>query len=328
MRVITIYPNFKNRGGAQGVALQLAKGLNDKDIPIVLTKTPEQHIISDYKDGVHFESFSFNSVRKYCNIDTVFLSHHRKYTSVLLFFNIFLRKRLNIVHVVHSTFSNLKFLSFFPKKVIAVSNGVRKNLIEYFSLSPQNVKVIFNGIKDMRVDQPLRAEDGKIKILLPARICAVKQQVDLVLRTKRKLLSHIHIYFAGVGEDMENLQNVINNEGQYHYLGYISLEDEIHKYDYICLFSQKEGLPLSLIEGCMFGKPLITNDISSVLDVNEPNETGFVYSDFDSLIEGLNNLPYHNTNEYTRLSENARKRYEDYFTEEKMIARYREVINL
>ena len=37
-RVISIYSNFANQGGAQDVTLQLAHALNETDKPIVLTK--------------------------------------------------------------------------------------------------------------------------------------------------------------------------------------------------------------------------------------------------------------------------------------------------
>ena len=84
-----------------------------------------------------------------------------------------------------------------------------------------------------------------------------------------------------------------------------------------------EGLPLSLIEGLRFGKPLITNKLSAVLDVNKPGETGFAYDDFSSLIDGLNHLPHIDWAIYKQMASNARKRFEECFTEEKMINRYK-----
>ena len=37
IRVITIYPNFSNKGGAQNIALRLAEKLNEINTPIVPT---------------------------------------------------------------------------------------------------------------------------------------------------------------------------------------------------------------------------------------------------------------------------------------------------
>ena len=132
---------------------------------------------------------------------------------------------------------------------------------------------------------------------------------------------------AGVGDDELALKNAIGNSFQYHYLGQIPIFDELQNYDYVCLFSEKEGLPLSLIEGLMFGKPLITNDIPGALDVNVKNVTGFVCESYDMLINCLNSLPSRETPEYDNMSKNARKRYEALFTEEKMIIKYRELLS-
>ena len=43
MKIITVYSNFKNQGGAQNMALLLAQSLN-KDVPVVLTCTPLEEI--------------------------------------------------------------------------------------------------------------------------------------------------------------------------------------------------------------------------------------------------------------------------------------------
>ena len=161
---------------------------------------------------------------------------------------------------------------------------------------------------------------------MPGRICPVKQQVELVRRTKGKLPHGIHFYFAGMGEDENLLRKEIACSTQYHYVGFLNIMENLEKYDYVCLFSQKEGLPLSLIEGLMFGKPLLTNMLPAVLDVNVPGETGFAFPDFEALVNGLGQLPKPGDSEYARLSRSARKRYEEIFTEERMIENYRHVI--
>lgn len=324
MKVISIYPNFSNNGGAQNIILKIAQSLNKYE-PIILSENVDD-IDIDYKLQANYLSFSFKVVRELAHRDVLFLSHHRKTTSVLLLYSYLIKNPLHIIHVAHNTFTNLKYLTLFPKRVIAVSNGVKENLIHYFHFPEQRIQVIFNGLEDYRSERCSRLDAHNIRILIPGRICSVKQQVEIVKRTKGKLLSHVHIYFAGVGEDEFELRNVIGDSMQYHYLGYINLAENINRYDYVCLFSQKEGLPLSLIESCMFGRPMITNDLSSVMDVNVDGETGFVFKNFDSFITGLNTLPFTGTPEYIRLSNNARKRYEEYFTEDRMIEQYRRVI--
>lgn len=69
----------------------------------------------------------------------------------------------------------------------------------------------------------------------------------------------------------------------------------------------------------MYGKPLITNELPAVLDVNKAGVTGFVFPDFISFAKGLNGLPMPDSEEYQRLSCNARLRYVRFFTEEKIV---------
>lgn len=114
MKIISNYPNFKNKGGAQDITIQLAKKLNG-NIPIVLTDTPMDKIHPDYKkENIHFEKFSIYSIFKYNAPDTVFLSHHRSQTSRLMFLNFFFAGKLKIIHVAHNTFTNLKPLTWLP----------------------------------------------------------------------------------------------------------------------------------------------------------------------------------------------------------------------
>lgn len=326
IRIISVYPNFANRGGAQDVTIQLAERLNENSSPIVLTETRLIDIVPDYQSRVKFVPFGWKMVRELANADTVFLSHHRKSTSSLMLFSFMLGKKLHIVHIAHNTFNTLRWFCFFPKTMVAVSNGVKENLVEYFHVPDKSVTVIFNGIKDFRNNRNVKTNTNEIHILLPGRICSVKQQVEIVRQTRGKLAAYIHIFFAGVGEDVVLLEKEIANELQYHYIGFIDINENLNRYDYVCLFSQKEGLALSLIEGLMFGKPLITNDLLAMLDVNKAGETGFVFPDFTSLVEGVNGLPRPDSEEYRRLSLNARMRYEDVFKEEKMIAKYKEII--
>lgn len=326
MRVVSVYPNFANQGGAQDVALQLAEHLNKGVKPIVLVETPLSDIVPAYSSRAEFLPFSWHNVRKLADGNTLFLSHHRKNTSLLLLFGGMMCKKLPLIHVAHNTFTSLKWLSYFPETIIAVSNAVKANLIEYFEVPENRVQVVFNGMKDVRNDKVSKLHPHEIHILLPGRICPVKQQVEMVKALRGKLAHHIHIFFAGMGEDVEILKEEIAGDAQFHYVGFLKMDEHLNEYDYVCLFSKNEGLPLSLIEGLMFGKPLITNNLPAVLDVNKSGETGFVFTDFKALAKGLNELPMPDSEEYQRLSYSTRLRYEHFFTEENMIMQYKRLI--
>ena len=166
----------------------------------------------------------------------------------------------------------------------------------------------------------------EVSILIIGRVCNVKQQVKLVRETKTKINDNVKFYFVGIGEDVDSLIKEIGDSNQYIYLGYAKASDIMNKYDYVCLFSKKEGLPLTLIEACMFGKPLITNDIPAALEINRSEYTGYVFQDFAELVQGCNKLPSKESDKYMFLSMNARKQYEENFTEDIMLSKYEDYI--
>lgn len=329
IEIVSIYPNFANKGGAQNVVLQISNAFSGTK-GIVLTNTDKNRIVDGYENLAVYKKYTLGNIYKLYkeNPSRIFLSHHRKCTTKLMLLKWLFFWRLRVVHVAHSTFDTLKYVSFYPKHVIAISNAVKKNLIKYFDIDSSQITLIHNGLLDVVKEKEI-IEDNIIKVILPGRICSLKRQSEIVEKTKGKLKNNIKFYFAGVGteEDERALKKSIGESSQYCFLGQISVLEELQNYDYVCLFSEKEGLPLSLIEGLMFGKPLITNDIPGALDVNVGGETGFVCHDYESLIQCLNSLPFPKSSAYLQMSKNTRKRYEDLFTEDKMIRAYKELLS-
>lgn len=329
MNIVTVYPSFEKKGGAEDVAISLACELKYKYHPIALHLG--DNIFGDYQSsGITFKKFCIHNIKQLHEENSVFLSHHRKTTTYLILMSkIFFKDRLRIIHVAHSTFTSLKRITLFPKHNIAVSNAVKQNMIDYFKLSENRINVIYNGIKDHFDPENQNAciNSHSINILFLGRIDPIKQQVEFVRKTKGYLKDNIRIYFAGIGSDYENLKQAIANDSHYITMGLINPYQELPKYDYVCLFSQKEGLPLSLIEAQMFAKPLITNDILPCMEINKDGETGFICHSWTEVINRINFLPKNFEIEYKTLSANSRKSFESNFDFNIMIESYQNYIN-
>lgn len=325
-RVVNVYPYFRNQGGAQNVALQLAENLNAA-FPIVLISTPPEDVPEAYRNRAEYKRLSLATVRRLDDGNTVFISHHRKTTLILILFQMLLLRKLPLIHVAHSTFTNLRRITLFPKKCVAISQTVKRNMTDYFKVPEKNITVIYDGVKDSATKEILSVQkSGQINILFAGRLCKLKRQVLIAEYLQDKLPPHIHLFFAGEGEDREALVRAIGDNKQMHYLGQIDMKKEIGRFHYTLLFSEKEGLPLTLLESCMFGHPMLTNDIPAAMEINKNGKTGFVYRDIKSLADGLDNLPFPGSAEYEALSENARKEYEDKFREETMIEKYKMIM--
>lgn len=326
MGIVSIYTNFGNKGGAQQVALQLAHGLTGEARPLLLTRTPLDQIVADYRAQAEFKRLSVRTLYGLRLKDTLFISHDRKSTTFLMLLKRTLMPQLRVLHVAHSVHDTLHWATLLPHNIVAVSAATKQNLVKYFGVNERNIRIIYNGIHDEGVKSNRFAHSPVINILFAAQVYPLKQQVALAHFVKGKLPPNVHIYFAGNGVDSEALKAEIKNSDNLHYLGHINIKDNIGRFHYSLLFSQREGLPITLIESCMYGLPMLTNQLPAMLEVNVPASTGFAYRNFAALIEGLKQLPQPESDEYKRLSTNARQRYETLFTEARMMNEYREII--
>lgn len=325
MKIYNCYTNLEKYGGAELIAINLTKGLSNfcNSSELLLFNKLIHHYSYNLND-LKINIFSFSFFLKLQSKD-ILISHHRKITTLLIILRLLFFKKFRLIHVAHNEFFTLKFASLFPKEIIAVSERVKQNLIHYFQIHPNRITVIYNGISD-NFNVISKSESDTIKILYPARITNVKQQVEIVKHLKNKINPNIKIYFAGEGEDQEILIREIEKDSQFHFIGFIDIQKNIQEFDYIMLFSKVEGLPTVFIEACMNSKPIICNNVGGNIEILERGKNGFLANDFSELISVLNNLPNSITNEYKLMSENARIIYDTRFTIDKMISNYVKII--
>ena len=90
------------------------------------------------------------------------------------------------------------------------------------------------------------------------------------------------------------------------------------------LFSEHEGLPITLIEAAMTGTPIVCNNVGGNPEVVTDRMSGFVLekNDWNGLAAVLNSFSSISKAEYQRMSEAARKQYLDRFTFEKFRSSY------
>jgi glycosyltransferase involved in cell wall biosynthesis len=329
-RIITLYHNFKNEGGAQNIALTLASELSSEKNPLVLSFTSSQKINKTYKQMSHrFEKLNFTSVLKLKNSDII-LSHHRSVTTFIIILKFLFYRKFRIIHVAHNVFYNYKYFTIFPKEVVAVSKAVKNNLISYFGVRPENIFIIYNGVKEDNFEKaytPKNNNNNNINILYPARITEVKGQLNFTRITLNKLNSNINISFAGQGELIDELRELTQSSKQFKVLGHINEINELYThYDYVCLFSSKEGLPISLIEACKYGLPIVSNGIGGIGEIVINNFNGFIVNEYASLADFINKLPSPATEAYKLLSLNSKKMYENFFNYNQMIDSYKKLI--
>ena len=106
----------------------------------------------------------------------------------------------------------------------------------------------------------------------------------------------IHYILCGKGDQLTALQQLsaeLKLEDRVHFLGYrTDVVDICSRADVFAMPSRREGLPVASLEAMYCGLPLVTSNISGLVDVMENGVSGYMYSSDDAagFAEGLRKL--------------------------------------
>jgi len=181
------------------------------------------------------------------------------------------------------------------EKVIAISDAVRENLIDYFGVDKEKVSLIYNGIdvkkflRELSEEEKYRLKDKfGIKrdynvIGMIARFTPDKGHVVL-LRALYEILKdkpNVQLVLAGDGEKKQDIirlsrelnisDNVVFAKPQINTGNLLAVMD-------VFMFTpeRREGLGLVLLEALASGKPVVAADVGGVSSVIEDNVNGFL----------------------------------------------------
>ncbi|WP_183558398.1 glycosyltransferase family 4 protein [Mucilaginibacter sp. SP1R1] len=324
--VISVTTNLGRFGGAQKVLMDVHEGLRTEYDAKILGFQDFRDLHPKY--GIRSSEYIRFNNPFYLN-NKILIVHARNVMAFIMVLKRLFFLNTKILYVSHNVYHNHRRISFFPDDIISISQKVTGNLLDYFKLKNRRVRLIYNGIRD-EVFPARRSyrEDGRIVILYSARVNAVKRQLELVERLSGKLHPGLSIQFAGSGPDYEVLKEKCSGTENFMALGFVENVHELVSHaDYLMLFSVQEGLPISLIEGIMHGKPLLVNDVGGNFEIGIPGLNGIALEeDWDVLAETLNGLISLPATTYSRMSRHSRERYETMFTYDDMVANYLNVI--
>ena len=283
-------------------------------------------------EEVKIASFSpYSHVRKFLNIEerdflyvrnikelkgAIIIVHERGFCTKLVLQNKILSLGLRIIYVHHSLLKGKRFLTFLPDEIVGISDRVIENLTDYFHFDKRLITKIYNGIPDsVKTISIVPPNKKQIKVLHVGRICEGKQQIEIVKRLSNLISSSVCVDFMGVGDQYEELLQITAKSQNFKAIGFHSdVAAVMQGYDYVLLYSTIEGLPISLIEACMCGKPIICNDVGGNTEIGINGRNAFVVGDWDDLLITLNNLSEIEDVKYSEMCVQSRRIYEENFT--------------
>lgn len=166
--------------------------------------------------------------------------------------------------------------SFTKVTIVTDANAVASELTNQTSIKADYV--VHNGI-DTQLFRPFSKYLARCRLALPAGIelvgCAARVEDGkghiALIDSLKSLPEHVHLVFAGDGSKREfytrygieqSLQNRI------HWLGKVDAMPLFYSaIDIFCLFSEREGLPLTLLEAMACNIPVIASDVGGVKEI-------------------------------------------------------------
>lgn len=161
------------------------------------------------------------------------------------------------------------------------------------------------------------------KILTCSNVIAVKR-LDRLLEALLKVNSEVEWVHYGDGELMAELKALaqkLPNNIHYDFRGYISNSDlmDIYRHEHIDVFmnvSESEGVPVSIMEACSFGIPVIATDVGGNGEIVKNGYNGYLVSKEGSsndIARKLKLIIDMTENEIMQMRANSRKLWEDNF---------------
>ena len=209
-------------------------------------------------------------------------------------------------HVFHSYFGKIKTFIFktierrLARKsdgIIAISNIQKKELSEIHKICPASkIKVIPLGfdLEKFHLNKEINREktrvqfgikEDEIAIAIVGRLAAIKNHtlfLNVVEQICQETTKKVTFFIVGDGDERPSIEKRVNelNEKFGKIIVMTSWVKDIGPFnagmDIICLTSDNEGTPVSLIEAQAGGLPIVTTDVGGVKDILLDGQTGYV----------------------------------------------------
>lgn len=221
----------------------------------------------------------------------------------------------DVVRTEHRKFLIVeKFFQRFTGATVPVSKYDEKNLIK--EKITKNIQTIYNGIDENLIKKaknfPIQIKESKI-ILTIARISPQKK-FDMFLEVAKEFQGKdtAFIWIGGSTEKtIEKIKEEYNVPQNVYLLGDVpNASDYINLCDIFVLFSNFEGLPMSIIEAMSQKKAIIASDVGGICELVDSSNGALVHSneeaihEISNLLSNMNLLNQKNNASYEKYLKN------------------------
>ncbi|KAA5544747.1 glycosyltransferase [Adhaeribacter rhizoryzae] len=293
-----------------------------------------------------FNTSKLTSLAAYCRQNQIGVVHsHGKGAGVYARLLKIMLPSLKVIHTLHGFhigeygqlqkqlyFLYEKALAPLTKTFINVSEGEKKQCIDFKLFKPNHSVVIYNAIAPLENKAiPILPKLANKTVITTISRFDFQKNMELAYEIAKVFKNQPDVAFLWIGDgsdkpklaalaQREKLQNIYFTGFCDNIAGYLSLTD-------IYLSTSRwEGLPYALIEAASVGIPIVASDVVGNNEIVEPNNNGFLFN-LNSPEEAVAYLKLlvADKDTYAAMSEAAYRIFQKKFRIEAMIAKLESV---
>lgn len=290
------------------------------------------------KPGLDFSMiFKIKKVLKESKADTVHTHRYCAQYAVPAAIMAGVKKRVHTVHSVAdkengklARIINRFFFKYCKVVPVALSELIRKSIIDEYKIKKDKIPVIYNGIdlsKCIPKDNYLLGNN--FKILHIGRFSEPKNHKGLVkaFQMFHETHSNSELWLIGDGEKKKEIENFVEENNLVSSVKFLGLQSSVYEYlhdaDIFTLPSIYEGIPMTLIEAMGTALPIVVTAVGGVPDMLDEDSAQFVSLDVEKITVAFERY-YLNCDLRKANAQNALKLAQR-FTAEAMAYRYLEI---
>ena len=235
--------------------------------------------------------------------------------------------------------ARLKLQSYLADLTVCVSDAIRRRLVDEYGYVAERTVTVHNGIDvGQFVPRNLSSEASSsqatsVEIICVARLSQVKR-IDVLLRALAIVVKthqnwHCSILGAGPMEmELRSLTDELKLDG---YVSMLGSQPDVRPYlqraDLFVLSSEKEGLPLALLEAMASGIPAVATEVGGIGEVVVHGQTGLLVKPgaVEDFALAISHLLVH-VPERHKMGRAARLRVQECFDIEQSMERLKDLI--
>lgn len=319
MEKIVVFTPSLNIGGIERILLTYAKGLADKGYNVTyLTLSNQGDFDFDNSQNLVFENLNTKRLRQALFAFIRFLRFHKP--STILCANeatmmVYISKVLSgistkIITSHHNYYENYLDLNFkntfvpkfiYPRcfKTIAVSEGIRKMLLNDFNIKPNKVVTISNPIDIEQIQYQANEMVNSLPheyILFVGRFDKVKNIPFLInaFNLFNKKFPDVKLLLIGGGPESDMIIEYIKQSGLQNSVELLGVKSNPFPYiknaKIVVLSSISEAFPTVLLESLVLGKTIVSTPTYGGMDILKNGKYGYISKSISDITNFYENL--------------------------------------